>query len=79
MVKLLRTDNRDRYVSENGDVHRPNGPAVIWEDGTWNWSLYGKFHRYYGPAFRYGSWYIHGGYINDLKNRRNRIWVEVNS
>lgn len=44
----------------NGDVHRPNGPAIIDRDGDWEWCLNGTTHRYYGACTRWGDWVIHG-------------------
>ena len=31
-----------------GNLHRPNGPAIVWHD-RWAWCLYNLPHRYYGP------------------------------
>ena len=47
----------------DGVYHCANGPAVLWEDGSWAWLLYGNQHRYYGPWHETGSWYIHGGLV----------------
>lgn len=38
------------YLFEGGGWHRLDGPAVIWEDGSQEWHLYGKLHRENGPA-----------------------------
>jgi len=44
----------------NGDLHKPNGPAVIWANGDWDWWLFGMFHRYYGPVDADNEeWWIH--------------------
>jgi hypothetical protein len=46
-----RIEENDRVCYRlNGVPHRPNGPAFEWPNGDWSWSLYGKIHRYYGPA-----------------------------
>ena len=34
----------------NGQVHREDGPAVIWADGGQEWWLNGQRHREDGPA-----------------------------
>lgn len=48
---ITRTDNDGGVVYRLNDMpHRLNGPAFEWLDGTWSWALYGKVHRYYGPA-----------------------------
>lgn len=45
----------------NDEIHRANGPARLWEDGGWDWSLNGYWHRYYGPTKNWDqSWWIHG-------------------
>jgi hypothetical protein len=50
-----------RYFNEDGNFHKPNGPAVIWWDGECNWYLFGELHRYYGaPSNTDNSWRIHG-------------------
>ena len=45
--------------------HKPNGPLYIQDDNK-NWWLFGKIHRYYGPArMRAGGkdWVVHGSWI----------------
>lgn len=48
----------------NGDYHRENGPAIIYDDGSKFWYLNGEPHREDGPAIEYfdGSkyWYLNG-------------------
>src|ERR1700691_2444848 len=34
----------------NGELHREDGPAVIWKDGRFKYFLNGKIHREDGPA-----------------------------
>ena len=34
----------------NGELHRDNGPAIEWEDGTKEWYIDGNIHRENGPA-----------------------------
>ena len=43
----------------NGELHRANGYAMKWQ-GDWGWCLFNVWHRYYGPARKYGAWYSHG-------------------
>jgi len=59
--------NEYEYTVEytlNRQLHRPNGPASAFEraDGFWVWWLYGRVHRYYGPAtyMNDNTWMIHG-------------------
>lgn len=34
----------------NGVLHREDGPAVIWRNGTKHWLIHGKSHRSDGPC-----------------------------
>ena len=51
---------RDTY----GKLHREDGAAVEWSDGTRHWFVNGKHHREDGPAIEWAdgakSWYIDG-------------------
>jgi len=46
---------------QNGKLHRLDGPAVEWTDGTEHWRQNGKLHRTDGPAVVYadGTKYWH--------------------
>jgi len=52
-----------RYTNELGQIHRSDGPAVIYSDGTEKWFVNGKLHRLDGPAVVYVNgdkeWYIY--------------------
>jgi hypothetical protein len=52
----------DNYTGRN--IHREDGPAIIWTSGTKEWRVNGKRHRKDGPAVEYfnGSkvWYQNG-------------------
>ena len=39
------------YRNEKGQLHRLDGPAVIWADGTKEWWVNGLRHRLDGPAY----------------------------
>jgi len=49
---------------EDGLLHRPDGPAVIWPDGYVVWLLNGQFHRPDGPALFFPEgreeWWLNG-------------------
>ncbi len=38
-----------------GELHRVNGPAIEWADGTKSWWLNGKLHRTDGPAIEWAD------------------------
>lgn len=44
---------------EEIQFHKTNGPVRIWNNGEWEWRLFGKRHRYYGPCYAH-VWRIHG-------------------
>jgi hypothetical protein len=70
MIKSRRLvcDNGTVYEL-NGDWHRPNGPAVVYDANVFSeltetsWYLYDLMHRYYGPQDDDSEWWIHGKWI----------------
>lgn len=65
-TQSTRAYAQDRYEWRlpNGDLHREDGPAVIYFDGGEEWWLNGCRHREDGPAIAfkcgYRVWYKHG-------------------
>ncbi len=53
-------DRTEWYL--NGELHRENGPAIEYADGTKVWHLNGNRHRVDGPAVEYADgskyWYL---------------------
>jgi hypothetical protein len=49
---------------KNGQLHREDGPAVIYDNGFKEWYLNGKRHREDGPAIIWENgtkkWYLNG-------------------
>ena len=48
-----------------GELHREEGPAVEFVNGSTAWYFHGKQHRTDGPAVEFGNykvWYFHGQY-----------------
>ena len=62
-------DTVKRYFKE-GMLHREDGPAVIFKDGTQHWYKHGMLHRDGGPAVEYKNgrrtWYTEGKYVRTL-------------
>ena len=52
------------WRNEQEQLHRIDGPARIWTDGSREWYLNGKRHRDDGPAVIWSDgheeWYVHG-------------------
>ena len=56
--KVTVEDNgTTRWFNENGKLHRLDGPAVEWPDGTKMWYQNGLYHRLDGPAVEYADGY----------------------
>ena len=53
-----------RYLNSNNELHRIDGPAVIFPDGEVLWCVNGRLHREDGPAIINASgsqfWYYCG-------------------
>lgn len=51
------------YRNELGQLHRLDGPAIEYADGSKEWSQNGQFHLVDGPAIEYAdgtkAWYYH--------------------
>ena len=59
----LEFSDRVEYTL-NGKLHREDGPAIEYVDGSKEWYLNGKLHRSDGPAIEWASgskeWYVDG-------------------
>ena len=64
-------DGTRRYYNNAGELHRDEGPAVDWADGTKLWYQNGQLHRIDGPAVecRDGDkrWYINGKRLTEAE------------
>ena len=58
------------WRNEQGDLHRVDGPAVEWADGSSSWWLHGKRHRIDGPARVFSDgcceWWLNGVQVDEL-------------
>ena len=49
---------------KNGLLHREDGPAIQWLEGSKEYYMYGKLHRIGGPAYEsamgYKEWWVNG-------------------
>jgi hypothetical protein len=56
--------NIKQWFNSQGQLHREDGPAVIWPNGDKYWYKNGQLHREDGPAeeWTHGNkyWYING-------------------
>ena len=59
----IDTFGNKHWYNKNYRLHREDGPAIEYADGTKAWYLNGKMHREDGPAFEddsYKAWYLNG-------------------
>lgn len=54
------------YWFKNGDLHREDGPAVVWKNGTKEWYANGKLHRENGPAIEWTAGSMEWFFIGKL-------------
>ena len=56
--------NKKEYRNSEGQLHREDGPAIEFANGTKKWFLDGIRHREDGPAIEYTDgdkeWYLNG-------------------
>ena len=52
------------WLNADSELHREDGPAIEYTNGTKQWWVNGKLHREDGPAVEWASgtkhWYING-------------------
>ena len=75
-------DNGDKCWYLNGNLHREDGPAAEFVDGTKEWFLNGNLHREDGPAIEWvdgtKSWYIDGKELTEAEfNNRNHKTIVI--
>lgn len=79
-------DDGDIFWFKDDLLHREDGPAVEWPDGTKEWYLNGKRHRGNGPAVEYADgdreWWLDGMEYNKSHyewmtstKKSNLIWI----
>lgn len=63
-VMTVKSSGDKQWRLKNGKLHRLDGPAVEWADGTESWFQNGYLHRLDGPAVKYRDgtsvWKRHG-------------------
>ena len=55
--KVFVYDDRTVWKNQNDELHRENGPAIEWNDGTKSYCKDGLIHRLDGPAIEYPDGY----------------------
>ena len=61
---IIDSEGNKRWYNEQGELHREDGPAVEYLNGTKEWYLNGRLHRLDGPAIEYADgykeWWLNG-------------------
>jgi hypothetical protein len=66
---MIKTDKYGtvRHYKGKGNLHRADGPALEWADGSKEWYVNGKLHRADGPAVEYSdgykAWWVNGKFV----------------
>jgi hypothetical protein len=63
-MQEIKTDRWGKYYYWNGQLHREDGPAIEYTDGSKFWYLHDQRHREDGPAIQHFSglkeWWLQG-------------------
>ena len=62
------------WYNDVEQLHREDGPAIEYADGSKSWWINGKHHREDGPAIEredgYKAWYINGKRMSEEEHRK---------
>ena len=78
---IMTIDKRGakRWRFKNGQLHREDGPAFEYANGTKLWFLNGKYHREDGPAIEYTNgtkaWYLNGKQMTEDEHA-NQMFIK---
>jgi len=71
VYRVTVTPNKTEWRNENGQLHRLDGPAREWANGTKSWWQNGQYHRLDGPAMEHldgtKHWYINGHRLTETE------------
>jgi hypothetical protein len=66
--KVTVDEYRTRWYNVNGQLHREDGPAIEYIDGSKFWYIKGKRHRTDGPAIEESGrkeWWLDGLFLTE--------------
>jgi hypothetical protein len=69
MNPVIYSDGTKTWINKKGQLHRTDGPAYEYADGSKSWYLNGVRHRTDGPAIErdggFKSWYLNGHLLTE--------------
>ena len=71
MNPRISSNGTKQWYNEHDQLHRTDGPAIIYPNGTQYWYINGTPHRLDGPAIESQDgtqyWYIHGNQLTEAE------------
>ena len=71
-----------RWRNEKGQLHREDGPAIEYTEGSKYWYLNNEIHREDGPAIECPNgtnyWYLNGEYHSEQEFKKKINATKVN-
>jgi len=66
-MRIYNLTHKHEHYDNHGLLHKEDGPAMIFKDGSNCYLIHGEFHRLDGPACEYSNgykeWYLNGKQI----------------
>ena len=79
-VKTETDSFGNKYYYLNNLLHREDGPAIEYTDGSEEWYKNGKLHREDGPAIKWVNgpkfWHLNGKRYGYNDNFTNESWIK---
>ena len=75
---MIVYQDKTEWLNKDGQLHRENGPAVEYANGTKSWWLNGERHREDGPAIEWGAG-VKEWYQNGKRHREDGPAIEYSS
>ena len=86
IMTIDKNGNKVWRINGNGPIHREDGPAIDYADGTKEWRLNGERHREDGPAvwfYGHKEYWLNGKEVTEeehmrLTNKKDiKIWYKT--
>jgi hypothetical protein len=71
-----KIDEGNTFYYKDDKLHRTDGPAIEYTDGSKVWCINGEFHREDGPSIEW-SHGTKGWYLNDVRYSEENYKIEL--